>query len=81
METVITAKGTEFKTDMVAENLSPARLYIRIVQASLAEVASAFSDKTETVAIQYGTHILSGYTRLVAIVPEGKAIKVILGRE
>lgn len=81
METVITAKGTEFKTDMVAENLSPARLYIRIVQASMAEVASAFSDKAEIVAIQYGDRILSGYTRLVAIVPEGNAIKVILGRE
>ena len=81
METVITAKGKKFDTDLVAENLSPARLYIRIVNASMADVATVFSDKSETMGIRYGSRLLSRYTRLVAIVPEAGAIKVILGKE
>lgn len=81
METVTTAKGKTFSTDMVAENPSPARLYIRIVNAPMADVAAAFFDRDEIASIQYGSRLLNHYTRLVAIVPEGNAIKVILGKE
>lgn len=81
METVITAKGKTFETDMVSVIASPARLYIRITDASMATVAAVFSDKTETMSIRYGSRLLSRYTRLVAIVPEAGAVKVILGKE
>lgn len=81
METVITAKGKTFKTDMVSAIHSPDRVYIRVLDAAIGDVASVFSDKTETVAIQYGNRILNRYTRLVAIVPEEGAVRVVLGKE
>lgn len=81
METVITAKGKTFHTDMVSVIASPDRAYIRIVDASLATAATVFSDKSETVSLKYGNHTLSRFTRLVAIVPEENAVKVILGKE
>ena len=81
METITTAKGKTFETDMVSVISSPERAYIRITNASLTVVATVFGDKTETAAIQYGSRILNRYTRLVAIVPEVDAVKVVLGKE
>lgn len=81
METITTAKNKVFRTDLVSTIRSPERLYIRILGATMAEVAVAFSDKTETIAMKYGARLLGHWTRLVAIVPEGDAIKVILGKE
>ena len=81
METVITAKGRVFQTDMVSVIESPKRAYIRVMNATMAEVAAAFSDKSETAAIRYGDKVIRQFTRLVAIVPEQDAVKVILGKE
>ena len=39
-----TAKGTSFECDAVSENPSPPRLYLHIMNASLADVAAAFTD-------------------------------------
>lgn len=39
-----TASGREFECDMVAENPSPPRLYLHILNASLADVAAEFTN-------------------------------------
>lgn len=39
-----TASGREFECDMVAENPSPPRLYLHILNASLSEVAAEFTN-------------------------------------
>lgn len=81
MEKLKTAKGHEFDSDYVVISPASGQAYIRIKGASLATVASVFGDKSETAVIKYGSRILTRYTRLVAIVPEVDAVKVILGKE
>lgn len=81
METVITASGKTFNTDMVSVIQSPDRAYIRVVDAPIGTVATVFADKNETMTIKYGNHVFSRYTRLVSIIPEGDAVRVTLGKE
>ena len=81
MENVTTATGKTFRTDMVSVIRSPERLYIRVVEMPMAQVATVFSDKKETMTIRYGSEVLSRWTRLIALVPEQNAVKVILGKE
>jgi hypothetical protein len=54
---------------------------IRILNDSVANVATVFSDTKETVQLNCGKQYLAHHTKLVAIVPEGNAIRVVLGKE
>ena len=81
MEKLKTATGKVFDSDYLAVITTPAQAYIRILNVPLAEVATVFSNPAETVQIWHGDHYLSYYTRLVAIVPEPSAVKVVLSKE
>lgn len=81
MDKVRTATGKTFDSDYIATIPSPARAFIRIANEPLATVASVFGDRNETVSIQHGAHLLTRYTRLVAIIPEMDAVKVVLDKE
>lgn len=80
MEKVKTRTGKEFETDYYATIPFPAQAYIRIFEP-LATVATVFSNPEETGQLWCGDHYLAGYTHLVAIIPEGDAIKVCLAKE
>lgn len=81
MEEIKTATGKVMQSDYIAVIPSPKQAYIRIVGASLAQVAEVFSNPAETVQLRHGETYLSGYTHLVAIIPEAGAIKVALEKE
>jgi len=81
MDILETAMGKTFESDYLAVIPYPPQAYIRVCGASVTEVAAVFSDVEETARITYGQTVLTGYTRLVAIIPEGGAVKVALGKE
>lgn len=81
MEQLKTATGKIFRSDYLAVIPNPSQAYIRIMGESLATVATVFGNSSETVQMWHGDTYLSGYTHLIAIIPEGDAVKVALGKE
>lgn len=81
MDQVKTATGKIFQSDYISVIHMPNRAYIRILNAPISEIAMTFGNPQETVQLWHGNHYLANYTRLVAIVPEADAIKVILTKE
>lgn len=43
MQTVTTSKGTQFTADLILPTLNPERLYIHVINATVGDVASAFT--------------------------------------
>ena len=81
LDNIQTASGRIFKSDYYTVIAFPAQAFIRIVDADIAEVAAVFSDPVETSHIMLGRQHLQGYAKLVAVVPEAGAIKVVLSKE
>ena len=54
---------------------------ISIVNESFVTLAAVFSNNAETVQLWYGDQYLAYHTRLIAIVNDGDAIRVVLGKE
>lgn len=81
MEKIKTATGKEF--DCIYFNPFPpmGQVNISIVNASFTELASVFSDTAETVQLWYGKQYLAHHTKLLAVVNDGDAIRVVLGKE
>lgn len=81
MDTIKTLSGKIYENDLLSVIDSPCRLYIRIVNSTLPEVATTFGDKEETKELLYGDILLIGYTKLLSIVIEDGAIRVVLTKE
>lgn len=81
MEKLKTATGKEFDCDYFNPFPPVGQLNLRVLNTDLATVATVFSNSNETVQLQCGTQYAAQYTKLVAIVPEGNAIRVVLGKE
>lgn len=77
---MLKTKNYIFESDYCVTISSPTRMYLRVLNASLADVAKAFGDRNETAQIIVNGTSYEGYTSLVAISVEGNAYKVILGR-
>jgi hypothetical protein len=81
MEKLVTATGIEMVCDYF-NPFSPVRqVNIRIRNASVARAAEVFSNPAETVSLTVGGQKLNNYTKLIAIVPERDAVRVVLERE
>lgn len=81
MSNVITANQKKFECDYFNPCPQVGQLNLRILNTSLANVVAVFSDKRETVALTYENQYAAMYTKLVAIVPEMDAVRVVLGKE
>ncbi len=81
MEKVKTVSGREYACDYFNPCPPVGQTYVRILDATLVEVATIFANKAEIQTLEYAGVLAEGYTRLVALVPEPDAIKVILERE
>ena len=81
MEIVKTATGKCFRSDYVSTIDTPPRVYLRVTGCSLSDAATVFGNPNETIQLWCGDQYFAHYTRLVAIVPESGAIKVILTKE
>lgn len=80
MENVKTATGKTFPCDYFNPCPEVGQINLRILDTPLATVATVFSSAGETIQMWCDEVYASGYTRLVAIVPEGNAIRVVLGK-
>ena len=81
MEKLKTATGKEFDCDYFNPFPPVGQLNLRVLNTPLATVATVFSNPNETVQFWGESQYASRYTKLVAIVPEGNAIRVVLGKE
>lgn len=81
MDTIKTSSGKIYECSFLSAIDNPCRLYIRVVNSTLSEVATTFGDKEETKELLYGNILLTGYTKLLTIVIEDTAIRVVLTKE
>lgn len=81
MEKVITATGKRFDCDYFNPFPPAAQVNIRVLDVSLVEVASVFGNPAETVQLWWDQQYIANHTKLIAIVPEGDAVRVVLGKE
>ena len=81
MEKLMTATGKEFDCDYFNPFPPVGQTNLRVLNTDLVTVATVFADPVETVELHCGNQCASQYTKLVAIVPEGDAIRVVLGKE
>lgn len=81
MEKLTTATGNEFSCDYFNPCQSTGQCNLRVLNTNISTVASVFSNPSETVQLWCGNQYAANFTRLVAIVPESDAIRVVLGKE
>ena len=81
MEKLTTATGKTFDCDYFNPFPPASQVNIRVLGVSLVEAATLFGNPVETVQLWYGNQYISQHTKVVAIVPEGNAIRVVLGKE
>lgn len=81
MDKLRTATGKEFDCDYFNPFPPVGQINIRVLNAPLPTVATVFSDPNETVQLFCDEQYAAQYTRLIAIVPEGNAVRVVLGKE
>ena len=81
MDTIKTASGKIYECSSLSAIDNPCRLYIRIANSTLSEVATTFGDKEETKELLYGNILLIGYSKLLSMVIEDTAIRVVLTKE
>ena len=81
MDKLKTATEKEFDCDYFNPFPEAGQINIRVLGKPLVYVATVFSDQSETVQLWWENAYAAGYTKLVAIVPEGDAIRVVLGKE
>lgn len=81
MEKLITATKKEFGCDYFNPFPPAGQVNLRVLSVSLVEVATVFGNPSETVQLWCGEQYAAQYTKLVAIVPEGDAIRIVLGKE
>lgn len=81
MEKLTTATGKQYDCDYFNPFPPAGQVNIRVLGLSLAETARIFGDPTETVRMRWCNQYLAHHTKVVAIVPEVDAIRVVLGRK
>ena len=81
MDILKTATGKEFDCDYFNPFPPVGQVNLRVLNTPLAIVATVFSNPNETVQLWCDEQYAAQYTKLVAIVPEGNAVRVVLGKE
>ena len=81
MEKVTTATGKTFDCDYFNPFPPANQVNLRVLGVSLVDAASVFGNPEETVQLFYGSQYLAYHTKVFAIIPEGNAIRVVLGKE
>lgn len=81
MDKLTTATGKTFDCDYFNPFPPANQVNLRVLNSSLVEVASVFGNPKETVQLWCGEQYISNHTKVVAIVPEMDAVRVVLGKE
>lgn len=81
MDQLKTATGKTFDCDYFNPFPPANQVNLRVLNMSLANVVKVFGDPVETVQLWYEDRYLAQHTKVVAIVPETDAVRVVLGKE
>lgn len=81
MEKLKTATGQEFDCDYFNPFPQENQINIRILGETLVRVVSVFSDPKETVQMWWAKQYVSQYTKVIAVIPESDAVRVVLRKE
>lgn len=81
MKKIKTATGKEFDCTYFNPFPPMGQVNISIVNTPISGLASVFSNPAETVQLWYGDQYLAYHTKLLAIVNDNDAIRVVLGKE
>lgn len=81
MSKIKTATGKEYECDYFNPAPTLGQINLRVLNESLATVVSVFSDARETIQMTFENQYAAQYTKLIAIVPEMDAVRVVLGKE
>lgn len=81
MEKLKTATGKEFDCDYFNPFPQTRQINLRVLNTPLPTVATVFADPQETVQMWWEEQYAAQYTKLIAIVPENGAVRVVLGKE
>lgn len=81
MDKLTTATGKKFDCDYFNPFPPANQVNLRVLGVSLVEAATVFSNPAETVQLWWEKQYLAQHTKVVAIVPEGDAIRIVLGKE
>lgn len=54
---------------------------VRILNATIPEIATVFSNPDETAHLYFENDYAIGFTKLLALIDDGDAIRVVLGKE
>ena len=80
-EELKTATGRKFDCDYFNPFPPAGQVNFRVLGISLVEAATVFGNPAETVQLWWGKEYLASHTKVIAIVSEGDAIRIVLGKE
>ena len=75
------ASGKEFECDYMDHSERHRQANVRILNAPIYEISKVFSTPEETVQMWFGNEYAAGFTKLLALIDDGDAIRVVLGKE
>lgn len=75
------ASGKELPCDYMDHSVQHRQANVRILNTPISQVAAIFSNPEETVQLRFENDYAAGYTKLLAMIDDGDAIRVVLGRE
>ena len=75
------ATGTELDCDYMGHSEKRRQTTVRILNTPMAEVARIFSDPAETAQMHFENGYAAGFTKLLAVIDDEDAIRVVLGKE
>ena len=81
MSKIKLASGREPECDFMTHSQKHRQATIRILNTSMTEIASVFSNPAETAAMWFENDYAAGFIKLLAIIDDGDAIRVVLGKE
>lgn len=81
MTAIKLASGKEIPCDYMGHSEKRRQATIRVLGTSMQEVVRIFSDPSETAQMWFETDYAAGFDKLLAIIDDGDAIRVVLGKE
>jgi hypothetical protein len=75
------ANGKEFDCDYMDHSERYRQANVRILNTPIYEIAKVFSDPAETAQLWFENDYASGFTKLLSLIDDGDAIRVVLGKE
>lgn len=75
------ASGKEMECDYMGHSDMRRQANIRIKNTPLTEIAAVFSSQAETAQMWFESDYIAGFTKLLAMIDDGDAIRVVLGKE